>query len=104
MTALNCPVLGAQVLGMQGPAARLRARGEARASFARVGARTGPARVFETGGLRLRFPHTAGGCEAVLINTGGGMAGGDRAKIAIALGRRRSSLHDAIGRKNLSIR
>jgi urease accessory protein len=69
--------------GAQGSAARLRARGEARATFARVGARTEPARVFETGGLRLRFPRTAAGCEAVLINTGGGMAGGDRAKIKI---------------------
>ena len=86
MTALSDPVLATQVPGVQGPAARLRARGEARASFARVGARTGPARVFETGGLRLRFPHTAGGCEAVLINTGGGMAGGDHAKTGIALG------------------
>jgi urease accessory protein len=63
-----------------------RARGEARADFARVGARTEPARVFETGGLRLRFPRTAAGCEAVLINTGGGMVGGDRADLGLALG------------------
>ncbi|WP_158813573.1 urease accessory protein UreD [Methylocapsa sp. S129] len=63
-----------------------RARGEARADFARVGARTEPARVFETGGLRLRFPRTAAGCEAVLINTGGGMVGGDHANAAIELG------------------
>jgi urease accessory protein len=66
-------------------AARLRARGEARAAFACVGARTEPARVFETGGFRLRFPRSPGACEAVLINTGGGMAGGDRADIEIAL-------------------
>jgi urease accessory protein len=66
-------------------AARLRARGEARATFARVGAGAEPARVFETGGLRLRFPRASGNCEAVLINTGGGMAGGDRADIAITL-------------------
>lgn len=69
----------------QGASARLRARGEARAAFARIGPRTEPARVFETGGLRLRFPRTTAGCEAVLINTGGGMAGGDRAKTAIVL-------------------
>ena len=67
------------------PAARLRARGEARATFARVGASAEPARVFETGGLRLRFPRASGPCEAVLINTGGGMAGGDRADVAITL-------------------
>ena len=65
---------------------QLRAQGEARAAFARVGARTEPARAFETGGLRLRFPRAAASCEAVLINTGGGMAGGDHAKIEIALG------------------
>jgi urease accessory protein len=70
----------------QRSAARIRARGEARATFARVGGRTEPARVFETGGLRLRFPRTSSGCEAVLINTGGGMAGGDRAKTGITLG------------------
>jgi urease accessory protein len=71
--------------GAPGAAARLRARGEARATFARAGAHTEPARVFETGGLRLRFPRSAAGCEAVLINTGGGMAGGDRAKTEIAV-------------------
>jgi urease accessory protein len=75
--------LGASALGAS--AARLRARGEARATFGQAGARTEPARVFETGGLRLRFPRTIGGCEAVLINTGGGMAGGDRADIQIEL-------------------
>lgn len=69
-----------------GASDRLRARGEARAVFTRLGARTAPARVFETGGLRLRFPRAMAGCEAVLINTGGGMAGGDRAKIDLALG------------------
>jgi urease accessory protein len=69
-----------------GVSGRLRARGEARAAFVRVGARTEPARAFETGGLRLRFPRTAAGCEAVLINTGGGMAEGDLARIEIALG------------------
>lgn len=66
-------------------AAPLRARGEARATFVRHGARTEAARVFETGGLRLRFPRAAKDCEAVLINTGGGMAGGDHARVAVAL-------------------
>jgi urease accessory protein len=64
---------------------RQRARGEIRASFAHVGARTEAARVFETGGLRLRFPRSGAECEAVLVNTGGGMAGGDRARIDLAL-------------------
>ncbi len=64
---------------------RLRARGEARAVFDRIGVRSAPARVFEAGGLRLRFPHSVGPCEVVLVNTGGGMAGGDRAAVDLTL-------------------
>jgi urease accessory protein len=63
----------------------LRAKGEVRALFSRIGAATKPARVFETGGLRLRFPNATGPCEAVLVNTGGGMAGGDRAAVELTL-------------------
>ncbi|HEY3720816.1 MAG TPA: urease accessory protein UreD [Roseiarcus sp.] len=62
-----------------------RARGEIRASFARAGACTEAARLFETGGLRLRFPRAGAECEAVVVNTGGGMAGGDRARVDLAL-------------------
>ena len=72
-------------LAMPG-AARQRARGEARLRFARAGARTAVANAYETGGLRLRFPRAEAECEAVLVNTGGGMAGGDRATIEIAVG------------------
>jgi urease accessory protein len=42
--------------------------------------------VFETGGMRLRFPHSGDICEAVILNTGGGMAGGDQARFAFAGG------------------
>jgi urease accessory protein len=66
--------------------AALRAQGAARASFVRVGARSGPARVFETGGLRLRFPRASTISEAVLVNTAGGMTAGDRASVEITLG------------------
>ena len=62
-----------------------RARGQVRAAFARAGARTEAARVFETGGLRLRFPSAGVECEAVLVNTGGGMAGGDQARVELSL-------------------
>ena len=62
-----------------------RARAEARAEFARVGARTEPRRLFETGGLRWRFPRSTSPCEAVIVNTGGGVAGGDSYAIALAL-------------------
>ncbi|MGO4870682.1 MAG: urease accessory protein UreD [Roseiarcus sp.] len=65
---------------------RQRAQGEVRAVFARVGERTQAARVYETGGLRLRFPRAGAECEAVIVNTGGGMAGGDRAIVDLAVG------------------
>jgi urease accessory protein len=67
-------------------ALRQRARGEVRAAFARVGERTEAARVYETGGLRLRFPRAGAECEAVVVNTGGGMAGGDRASVELVVG------------------
>ena len=65
---------------------RQRAEGVVRVAIARAGAATRPQRVFETGGLRARFPHAGADCEAVIVNTGGGMAGGDRAEVEIALG------------------
>ncbi len=65
---------------------RQRAQGEVRAHFARAGARTEAARAYETGGLRLRFPRARTECEAVIVNTGGGMAGGDRARIELTVG------------------
>jgi urease accessory protein len=67
-------------------AGRQRARAEARASFARVGVRTEPARLFETGGLRWRFPRALSPCEVAIVNTGGGVAGGDSYSISLALG------------------
>ena len=60
-----------------GPRALQRAHAEARAVFARAGGRTEPRNLFETGGLRWRFPRSASPCEAVIVNTGGGVAGGD---------------------------
>jgi urease accessory protein len=68
-----------------GPRARQRAEAEARASFARAGGRTEPQNLFETGGLRWRFPRATHPCEAVIVNTGGGVAGGDSYRIALAL-------------------
>jgi urease accessory protein len=45
-------------------------------------------RVHEAGALRLRFPNgeAQGALEAVMVNTAGGMAGGDRLTLDIALG------------------
>ena len=67
------------------PSLRLpRVRAQLRLALARAGARTEAAEVFETGGWRLRFPRSRGPCEAVAVNTGGGMAGGDRVEIAVS--------------------
>ena len=62
----------------------IRADGGVSARFA-VGHRgTRIADLTERGGFRFRFPaKESGTCEAVLINTGGGMTGGDRLKLDI---------------------
>lgn len=61
-------------------AAGNRARGVIEARFVRVGTRTEVVGPYETGGYRLRLPRSRGRfCEAVMVNTGGGMAGGDHA-------------------------
>jgi urease accessory protein len=65
---------------------RQRAQAEARGAFARVGDRTEPQRLFETGGLRWRFPRSSSPCEAAIVNTGGGVAGGDCYRVSLSLG------------------
>jgi urease accessory protein len=67
------------------PRVRQRADAEARASFARAGRRTEPQNLFETGGLRWRFPRSTDPCEAVIVNTSGGVAAGDAYRIALTL-------------------
>ena len=43
--------------------------------------------MFETGGYRLRMPRSHGpDCDAVMVNTGGGMAGGDALRLGFACG------------------
>lgn len=66
--------------------AYIRAAGELRADFQRAGTRTEAANIFETGGLKLRCPRVAHGCEGVIINTGGGIAGGDHAAFDFEIG------------------
>ena len=66
--------------------AYVRAAGGVRLRFGRVGAQTHRLDVGESGGYRARFPTTFDATsEAVLINTGGGMAGGDAMRVDIEL-------------------
>jgi urease accessory protein len=67
----------------------VRAQGVLRARFRREPLGSEAAELRESGGFRIRFPRVHGGpeaaCEAVMINTGGGMTGGDRLAVDLAL-------------------
>jgi urease accessory protein len=64
-----------------------RARGRIDLSVDCVAGVTRRRRVHESGSLRVRFPGAASGeLEAVLINTAGGMAGGDVFDIGVSVG------------------
>src|SRR5215216_5706751 len=64
-----------------------RARGHVALAVATAHGITRRERVSEEGSLRVRFPApTARSLEAVIVNTAGGIAGGDRLDLAIAVG------------------
>ena len=64
-----------------------RATGRIALSVAADGGRTRRARVAEEGSLRVRFPNVTGDpLEAVIVNTGGGMTGGDRFAVTLDVG------------------
>ena len=65
--------------------AYIRARGMIDASFRSGSNGTAIQDLKETGGYRLKFPH-AHVCEAIIVNTGGGMAGGDHLNVRLDLG------------------
>jgi urease accessory protein len=79
---LPAPLLSGQILP-----GHIRADGGVRIRFGAAGAMTKRLELHERGGYRARFPGAPGElpCEAVLINTGGGMAGGDRMRAEISL-------------------
>jgi urease accessory protein len=60
----------------------VRAEGSIRCRFARCPRGTAALELAESGGYRVKFPRGES-CTAVLINTGGGMAGGDRLSVAL---------------------
>jgi urease accessory protein len=64
-----------------------RATGHIALSVAASAGRTRRVRVHEDGSLRIRFPNAAPeALEAVIVNTGGGMTGGDRFAIELEVG------------------
>jgi urease accessory protein len=66
-----------------------RARGRIALAAEASGAASRPARVAEEGSLRVRFPGArARGLEAVIVNTAGGIAGGDQFEVTVAVGER----------------
>ena len=62
----------------------IRAAGVVRCRFSANGRGTALAELYEAGGYRMKFPKGPH-CEAVIINTGGGMAGGDSVTIDVSL-------------------
>ena len=66
---------------------RQRAEGRVAIAAARIGPATRAVRVAEAGSSRVRMPRVGGqGLEAVLINTGGGIACGDRFTVSVEAG------------------
>ena len=63
-----------------------RARGRIVLAVAAADGVTRRTRVAEAGSLRVRFPNTQDGLEAVIVNTGGGMTGGDAFTVDIDAG------------------
>lgn len=57
-----------------------------RAWLAATGTGTAAVRIHEAGALRLRFPRVGGACEGIILNTSGGIAGGDRQTQSFAIG------------------
>jgi len=68
----------------QGNLERQRANGRVAFSAVQLDRRTRPMRIQESGSMRIRLPRVAGrGIEAILVNTAGGIACGDRFSVEI---------------------
>ncbi len=63
-----------------------RVRGGVRVSFLAQRGRTALDDCEERDGYRIRFPRGGAGCEGIIVNTGGGVAGGDRVTHTASLG------------------
>lgn len=67
-------------------AQNIRAFGAIRARFEARAGRSFVASLHEAGGLRLKFPRAPRDCEAVVVNTAGGVVAGDQADLSFAAG------------------
>src|SRR5262249_61570337 len=67
-----------------------RTEGSVRLGFVRAEGQTAVASLRQSGAARVRFPRPAGGSdpEAVLLNMAGGLTGGDRIDVEVALAAR----------------
>ncbi|HEV7252334.1 MAG TPA: urease accessory protein UreD [Mesorhizobium sp.] len=84
--ALNVAEVETDAAGPALPPRHQRASGAIRASFRRRGAETLVHRLFQDGSAKLRLPRMGpGDTQAVLINTAGGLTGGDGFANALAL-------------------
>ena len=64
-----------------------RAQGKVALTVAHRDGRTRPERLHEAGSLRVRFPRSrTSALEAVMVNTAGGIAGGDGFEIELTAG------------------
>ncbi|WP_128292711.1 urease accessory protein UreD [Afifella aestuarii] len=70
------------------PARLQRVEAEARIAFKRDGGVTRLDRLFHQGSVKWRLPHVPAGMppEAVVINTAGGLTGGDRFSVTVEMG------------------
>lgn len=66
--------------------AAVRVAGGVEVAVASVAGRSFAQSLHETGGYKARFPVGRRGLEAALINTGGGIAGGDRVRFSVVAG------------------
>ncbi len=66
------------------PIARVRVEGGVRASLVPGARGTGIGTLYESGGYRLMRPRSDHGFEGVIVNTGGGMVGGDRVQVSVS--------------------
>jgi urease accessory protein len=65
-----------------------RARGRIDVSVARSAGRTRRRKVVEDGSYRIRFPNASGEeAESVIVNSAGGIAGGDHFEVAVEVGK-----------------